>query len=146
MKFLEEKISQKSTLGSDCKLIVSLVCGFILTSFLSDQAVSPPTAIYIHPEDVQEESVVLHWKLPQEGQESFIQVKPTADIGDTTKFLVSNTEEFKIDLLIPGMAYEISVASVNNGNMSELKTIRCTLSKISFNCGNYIRLMIITII
>ncbi|KAK2523744.1 hypothetical protein Q9966_012038 [Columba livia] len=90
-------------------------------------AVSPPTAVYIHPEDVQEESVVLHWKLPQEGQESFIQVKPTADIGDTMKFLVSNTEEFKIDLLIPGMAYEIAVASVNNGNMSELKTIQCTL-------------------
>ncbi|XP_064897471.1 phosphatidylinositol phosphatase PTPRQ isoform X3 [Columba livia] len=90
-------------------------------------AVSPPTAVYIHPEDVQEESVILHWKLPQEGQESFIQVKPTADIGDTMKFLVSNTEEFKIDLLIPGMAYEIAVASVNNGNMSELKTIQCTL-------------------
>ncbi|OPJ85759.1 phosphatidylinositol phosphatase PTPRQ [Patagioenas fasciata monilis] len=90
-------------------------------------AVSPPTTVYIHPEDVQEESVILHWKLPQESQESFIQVKPTADIGDTMKFLVSNTEEFKIDLLIPGMAYEIAVASVNNGNMSELKTIQCTL-------------------
>lgn len=110
---------------------------FYTDIFFSDQAVSPPTAVYIHPEDVQEESVILHWKLPQEGQESFIQVKPTADIGDTMKFLVSNTEEFKIDLLIPGMAYEIAVASVNNGNMSELKTIQCTLSKISYNCGDY---------
>ncbi|KAK4828658.1 hypothetical protein QYF61_000376 [Mycteria americana] len=90
-------------------------------------AVSPPTAVYIHPEDVQEESVILHWKLPQEGQESYIQVKPNADIGETKKFLLKNTEEVKVDLLIPGMAYEIAVASVNNGNMSELKTIQCTL-------------------
>ncbi|XP_074726766.1 phosphatidylinositol phosphatase PTPRQ isoform X4 [Strix uralensis] len=90
-------------------------------------AVSPPTAVYIHPEDVQEESVILHWKLPQESQESYIQVKTNADIGGTTKFLVNSTEEFKIDLLIPGMTYEMSVASVNNGNMSELKTIQCTL-------------------
>ncbi|XP_074996716.1 tenascin-like [Calonectris borealis] len=92
-----------------------------------ETTVSPPTAVYIHPEDVQEESVILHWKLPQEGQESYIQVKPNADIGETKKFLISNTEEFKIDLLIPGMAYEIAVATVNNGNMSELKTIQCTL-------------------
>ncbi|XP_074683247.1 phosphatidylinositol phosphatase PTPRQ isoform X4 [Strix aluco] len=90
-------------------------------------AVSPPTAVYIHPEDVQEESVILHWKLPQESQESYIQVKTNADIGGSTKFLVNSTEEFKIDLLIPGMTYEMSVASVNNGNMSELKTIQCTL-------------------
>ncbi|XP_054688920.1 phosphatidylinositol phosphatase PTPRQ isoform X5 [Grus americana] len=90
-------------------------------------AVSPPTAVYIHPEDVQEESIILHWKLPPEGQESYIQVKPNADIGETKKFLLNNTEEFKVDLLIPGMAYEIAVASVNNGNMSELKTIQCTL-------------------
>ncbi|KAM6302420.1 phosphatidylinositol phosphatase PTPRQ [Podargus strigoides] len=90
-------------------------------------AVSPPTAVYIHSEDVQEESVILHWKLPQEGQESYIQVKPNAGIGETKKFLLNNTEEFKVDLLIPGMAYEIAVASVNNGNMSEPKTIQCTL-------------------
>ncbi|XP_021240934.1 phosphatidylinositol phosphatase PTPRQ isoform X5 [Numida meleagris] len=90
-------------------------------------AVSPPTAVFIQPEDVQEESVILHWKLAQEGQESYIQVKPSADIGETMKFLVNNTEEFNIDLLIPGMTYEIAVASVYNGNMSELKTIQCTL-------------------
>lgn len=64
-------------------------------------------------------------------------MKPNADIGDTMAFLVNNTEELKIDLLIPGMAYEIAVASVNNGNMSELRTIQCTLSKIFFNSGNY---------
>ena len=64
-------------------------------------------------------------------------MKPNAGIGETKKFLLNNTEEFKVDLLIPGMAYEIAVASVNNGNMSELKTIQCTLSKASFNGGNY---------
>ncbi|XP_074936839.1 phosphatidylinositol phosphatase PTPRQ isoform X3 [Phalacrocorax aristotelis] len=90
-------------------------------------AVSPPTAVYIRPEDVQEESVILHWKLPHEGQESYIQVKPNADIDETKTFLLNNTEELKLDLLIPGMAYEIAVASVNNGNMSELKTVQCTL-------------------
>ncbi|XP_027521561.1 phosphatidylinositol phosphatase PTPRQ isoform X4 [Corapipo altera] len=48
-------------------------------------------------------------------------------MGETKKFILSNTEEFKIDLLIPGRTYEIAVASVNNGAMSELKTIQCTL-------------------
>ncbi|XP_064306255.1 phosphatidylinositol phosphatase PTPRQ isoform X3 [Phalacrocorax carbo] len=90
-------------------------------------AVSPPTAVYIRPEDVQEESVILHWKLPHKGQESYIQVKPNADIDETKTFLLNNTEELKLDLLIPGMTYEIAVASVNNGNMSELKTVQCTL-------------------
>ncbi|XP_040400705.1 tenascin-R-like [Cygnus olor] len=90
-------------------------------------AVSPPIAVFIYPEDVQEESVILHWKLLQEDQGSYIQVKPSADISETMKFLVNNTEEFKIDHLIPGMSYEIAVASVNNGNMSEPKTIQCTL-------------------
>ncbi|XP_017659740.1 PREDICTED: receptor-type tyrosine-protein phosphatase beta-like [Lepidothrix coronata] len=92
-----------------------------------ETTVSPPTAVYIHPEDVQEESVILRWKLPRECQESYVQVKPNADMGETKKFILSNTEEFKIDLLIPGTTYEIAVASVNNGAMSELKTIQCTL-------------------
>lgn len=64
-------------------------------------------------------------------------MKPNADIGETKKFLLNNTEEFKVDLLIPGMTYEIAVVTVNNGNMSEPKTIQCTLSKTSFNGGNY---------
>ncbi|XP_071622442.1 phosphatidylinositol phosphatase PTPRQ [Heliangelus exortis] len=90
-------------------------------------AVSPPTAVYIHPEDVEEESVIVHWKLPQVGHKSYIQVKPHTDKGETKKFFLNNTEEFKVRFLIPGMTYEISVASVKNGNMSELKTIQCTL-------------------
>lgn len=117
--------------------MVCLSCGFILKFFFFDKAVSPPTAVFIQPEDVQEESVILHWKLSQEGQEAYIQVKPSADVGETKKFLINNTEEFKIDLLIPGMTYEIAVASVNNGNMSELKTVQCTLSKMLLSSGNY---------
>ncbi|XP_055568860.1 phosphatidylinositol phosphatase PTPRQ isoform X1 [Falco cherrug] len=110
-----QTMSEKETLGCHEKPI------------LITTAVSPPTAVYIHPEDVQEESVILHWKLPLEAQESYIQVKPNANIGETKKILLNNTEEFKVDLLIPGMAYEIAVASVYNGSMSELKTIQCTL-------------------
>ncbi|XP_074980428.1 phosphatidylinositol phosphatase PTPRQ isoform X6 [Caretta caretta] len=90
-------------------------------------AVSPPSNVVIHPEDVQEESVILHWKVPQEGLGSYIQVKPTADVDETVKFLVNTTDRFKINHLVPGMTYEIAVATVNNGNMSELKTIQCTL-------------------
>lgn len=56
-------------------------------------------------------------------------MKPNAGIGETKKFLLSNKEELKVDDLTPGMAYEIAVASVKNGTMSELKTIQCTLSK-----------------
>ncbi|KAF2974736.1 hypothetical protein EK904_001603 [Melospiza melodia maxima] len=92
-----------------------------------DMWLNPPTAVYIHPEDVEEESVILHWKLPQECQESYIQVKPSAGIGEMKKFLLTNKEELKVDDLTPGMAYQIAVASVKNGTMSELKTIQCTL-------------------
>lgn len=105
---------------------------FYTDIFFFDQAVSPPTAVYIHPEDVEEESVILHWKLPRECQESYIQVKPHAGIGEIKKFLLSNKEELKVDDLTPGMAYEIAVASVKNGTLSELKTIQCTLSKTLF--------------
>ncbi|XP_075788523.1 phosphatidylinositol phosphatase PTPRQ isoform X2 [Pelodiscus sinensis] len=90
-------------------------------------AVSPPSNVFIHPEDVQEESIILYWKVPQEGLESYIQVKPTTEVDETVKFLVNTTGRLKINHLVPGMTYEIAVAIVNNGNMSELKTIQCTL-------------------
>ncbi|XP_064365629.1 phosphatidylinositol phosphatase PTPRQ isoform X1 [Dromaius novaehollandiae] len=110
-----QNVAEKGTLSCHEKAI------------LITTGVSPPTTVFIHPEDVQEESVILHWKLSQDGQESYIQVKPNSNIGETMKFLVNNTEDFKIDLLIPGMTYEISVASVDGGNMSEPKTIQFTL-------------------
>ncbi|XP_053114008.1 phosphatidylinositol phosphatase PTPRQ [Hemicordylus capensis] len=89
--------------------------------------VSPPTNIFIHPDDVGEDYVVIYWKLPQEGQESYIQAKSSAVMDKSMMFLINNTERFKIEHLIPGMTYEIGVASVFNGNRSDLKTIQCTL-------------------
>ncbi|KAF7248535.1 Tenascin-N [Varanus komodoensis] len=89
--------------------------------------VSPPTSLFIPPEDVGEDHVVIYWKLPQEGQESYIQAKPSLVHDKSMMFLVNNTERFKIEPLIPGMTYEIGVATVTNGNRSELKTIQCTL-------------------
>ncbi|KAJ6651382.1 hypothetical protein lerEdw1_020955 [Lerista edwardsae] len=90
--------------------------------------VSPPTNLSIHPLDTGEDHVILYWKLPQEGHGSYVQVKPSAAIAESMKFFLNNTERFKIEFLIPGMTYEIGVASVTNGNRSDLKTIHCTLS------------------
>lgn len=77
-------------------------------------------------------------------------MKPNADIGEMKKFLLSNTEELKVDDLIPGMAYEIAVASVKNGTMSELKTVQCTLSKMllmmeTTDCNTHVSLTIVAI-
>nr|XP_056702969.1 phosphatidylinositol phosphatase PTPRQ [Euleptes europaea] len=90
-------------------------------------AVSLPTALLIHAEDIGEDHVIIYWKLPQEGQESYIQATPSSGIDKAIMFLVNNTQRFKIEPLIPGMAYEIGVATVTNGNRSDLKTIQCTL-------------------
>ncbi|KAM6436186.1 phosphatidylinositol phosphatase PTPRQ isoform 2-T2 [Liasis olivaceus] len=89
--------------------------------------VTPPTGLLIHPRDVGEDHVIIYWKLPEEGQESYIQVKPTAFEDKSMTFLVNNTEKFKIEYLIPGMTYEIGVATVTSGNKSDLTTIQCTL-------------------
>ncbi|KAK9399734.1 PTPRQ: Phosphotidylinositol phosphatase PTPRQ, partial [Crotalus adamanteus] len=89
--------------------------------------VMPPTGLLIHPEDVGEDHVIISWKLPEEGQESYIQVKPTAFKDKSMMFLVNNTERFKIEPLIPGMTYDIGVATVISGNKSDLTTIHCTL-------------------
>ncbi|KYO47826.1 phosphatidylinositol phosphatase PTPRQ isoform D [Alligator mississippiensis] len=96
-------------------------------TILITTAVSPPSRVFIHPEDVQEDSMILNWELPPEGQKSYIQVKPIMDVDETVTFQLNNTQSLKVDLLIPGMTYEIAVATVNNGNMSELKIIQCTL-------------------
>lgn len=100
--------------------------------------VSPPTNLSIHPLDIGEDHVILYWKLPQEGHGSYIQVKPSAAIAKSMTFF-SNTERFKIEFLIPGMTYEIGVASVTNGNKSDLKTIHCTLSKLFYDRSTLFR-------
>ncbi|XP_053260707.1 phosphatidylinositol phosphatase PTPRQ isoform X4 [Podarcis raffonei] len=89
--------------------------------------VSPPMNVFIYPEDIGEDHVIIYWKLPQEGQESYIQARPSAVEDKNMVFLVNNTESFKIELLIPGMTYEIGVATVTNGNKSDLNSIQCTL-------------------
>ncbi|XP_034258810.1 phosphatidylinositol phosphatase PTPRQ [Pantherophis guttatus] len=89
--------------------------------------VTPPIGLLIHPEDVGEDHVIISWKLPEEGQESYIQVKPTAFKDKSMMFLINNTETFKIEPLIPGMTYDIGVATVISGNKSDLTTIQCTL-------------------
>nr|XP_020660413.1 phosphatidylinositol phosphatase PTPRQ [Pogona vitticeps] len=89
--------------------------------------VSPPTHVFILPEDIGEEHVIIYWKLPQEGQESYIQARPVAVMDKNITFLVNNTDSFKIEPLIPGMTYEIGVATVTNGNRSALNTVQCTL-------------------
>ncbi|XP_062990783.1 phosphatidylinositol phosphatase PTPRQ [Elgaria multicarinata webbii] len=89
--------------------------------------VSPPTNLFIHPEDIGEDHVTIYWKLPQEGEESYIQAKPFSVKDKSMMFLVNNTERFKIEPLIPGMTYEIGVATVTSGNRSDLNTIQCTL-------------------
>ena len=93
---------------------------------------SPPTHVFILPEDIGEEHVIIYWKLPQEGQESYIQARPVAVMDKNITFLVNNTDSFKIEPLIPGMTYEIGVATVTNGNRSALNTVQCTLSKVFF--------------
>lgn len=92
-------------------------------------AVSPPTALLIHPENIGEDHVTISWKLPEEGKESYIQATPSTVMDKAITLLVNNIERFKIEHLIPGMTYEIGVATVTNGNRSNLKTIQCTLSK-----------------
>ncbi|XP_078233068.1 phosphatidylinositol phosphatase PTPRQ isoform X1 [Pogona vitticeps] len=89
--------------------------------------VSPPTHVFILPEDIGEEHVIIYWKLPQEGQESYIQARPVAVMDKNITFLVNNTDSFKIEPLIPGMTYEIGVATMTNGNRSALNTVQCTL-------------------
>nr|XP_060635514.1 phosphatidylinositol phosphatase PTPRQ [Anolis sagrei ordinatus] len=89
--------------------------------------VSPPTNVFIHPEDIGETHVIVYWKLPQEGEESYIQATAAMFEDKSMSVLVTNTEKFKIENLIPGMTYEIGVATVTNGNKSELSTIQCTL-------------------
>ncbi|XP_066489466.1 phosphatidylinositol phosphatase PTPRQ [Tiliqua scincoides] len=89
--------------------------------------VSPPTNLSIHPSDIGENNVILCWKRPQEGYGYYIQVKPFATMAKSKMFFVNNTERFKIEFLIPGMTYEFGVASVTNGNRSDLKIINCTL-------------------
>ncbi|MGH0140233.1 UNVERIFIED_CONTAM: hypothetical protein FKN15_070894 [Acipenser sinensis] len=91
-------------------------------------AVSPPKSVSINLEDVGEENVTLQWDPPQEQiDEYYILVRSVTIGGDSTNYSVNNSNSFELSMLTPGMTYEIGVAAVRNGNMSELKTVQQTL-------------------
>ncbi|XP_041112261.1 phosphatidylinositol phosphatase PTPRQ-like [Polyodon spathula] len=98
------------------------------TSISVITAVSPPNSVSINPEDVGEENVTLQWDPPQEQiDEYYILVRSVTVGGDSKNYWVNNSNSFELSMLTPGMTYEIGVAAVRNGNMSELKTIQQTL-------------------
>ncbi|XP_059042407.1 uncharacterized protein LOC131839212 [Mustela lutreola] len=90
--------------------------------------INPPQKVHIKPEDVGEDSIILQWESPPDGQEVYIQIKPSSDIREVLKLFVRNANRLKIDHLTPGMTYDIGMATVMNGNLSELVTIQQTLS------------------
>ncbi|MGH0177318.1 UNVERIFIED_CONTAM: hypothetical protein FKN15_074946 [Acipenser sinensis] len=91
-------------------------------------SVSPPNSVSINLEDVGEENVTLQWEPPQEQiDEYYILVRSVTIGGDSKNYSVNNSNSFELSMLTPGMTYEIGVAAVRNGNMSELKTIQQTL-------------------
>lgn len=76
-----------------------------------------------------EDSVILQWESPQDGHEVYIQIKSIPDTREVMTLFVKDANRFKIDGLIPGMTYDIGMATVMNGNLSELVTIQQTLSE-----------------
>ncbi|EPQ18898.1 Phosphotidylinositol phosphatase PTPRQ [Myotis brandtii] len=90
--------------------------------------VNPPQKVYAKPDDVGEDSIILQWESTQDGHEVYIQIKSIPDKREVMTFFVKDANRFKIDNLIPGMTYDIGMATVMNGNLSELVTIQQTLS------------------
>ncbi|KAB1269984.1 Collagen alpha-1 chain, partial [Camelus dromedarius] len=90
--------------------------------------IHPPLKVYAKLEDVREDSIVLQWEPPQDSHEVYIQIKAISDIREVRKLFVKDATRFKVDNLIPGMTYDIGMATVMNGNLSELVTIQQTLS------------------
>ncbi|GAB5574065.1 phosphatidylinositol phosphatase PTPRQ isoform X2 [Prionailurus iriomotensis] len=82
--------------------------------------INPPQKVHAKPEDVGEDSIILHWELPHDGHEVYIQIKPISDAREVRKLFVKDANRFKIDNLTPGMTYDIGMATMMNGNLSEL--------------------------
>lgn len=78
---------------------------------------------------MDEDSIILQWEPPQDGHEVYIQIKSISDTREIRKLFVKDANRFKVDHLIPGMTYDIGMATVMNGNLSELVTIQQTLSE-----------------
>lgn len=76
-----------------------------------------------------EDSLVLQWEAPHDGHEVYIQIKSIPDTREVMNLFVKDANRFKIDHLIPGMTYDIGMATVIKGNLSELITVQQTLSE-----------------
>lgn len=101
----------------------------MLPIYLFLEGISPPQKVHAKPEDVGEDSMILQWESPPDGHEVYIQIKPSSDTREVMKLFVRDANRFKIDNLTPGMTYDIGMATVMNGNLSELVTIQQTLSE-----------------
>lgn len=93
------------------------------------KGINPPQKICVKPEDVDEDSITLQWEPSQDSHEVYIQIRSIANTGEIRKLFVKDANSCKIDHLIPGMTYDIGMATVMNGNLSELVTIQQTLSE-----------------
>ncbi|XP_059792566.1 phosphatidylinositol phosphatase PTPRQ isoform X1 [Balaenoptera ricei] len=89
--------------------------------------INPPQKVYAKLEDVGEDSIILQWGSPQDGHEVYIQIESISDRREVRKLFVKDANRVKVDHLIPGMTYDIGMATVMNGNFSELVTIQQTL-------------------
>ncbi|KAM9072641.1 phosphatidylinositol phosphatase PTPRQ isoform 4-T5 [Megaptera novaeangliae] len=89
--------------------------------------INPPQKVYAKLEDVGEDSIILQWGSPQDGHEVYIQIESISDRREVRKLSVKDANRVKVDHLIPGMTYNIGMATVMNGNFSELVTIQQTL-------------------
>ncbi|XP_035874530.1 phosphatidylinositol phosphatase PTPRQ [Phyllostomus discolor] len=89
--------------------------------------INPPQKVYANPEDVGEDSIILQWEFPQDSHEVYIQIKSIPDAREVMNLFVKDANRCKIDNLIPGMTYDIGMATVMNGNLSEMVTIQQTL-------------------
>lgn len=97
--------------------------------YLFLEGINPPQEVYAKLEDVGEDSIILQWGSPPDSHEVYIQITSISDRREVRKLFVKDANRVKVDHLIPGMTYDIGMATVMNGNLSELVTIQQTLSE-----------------
>ncbi|XP_053439335.1 uncharacterized protein LOC128580901 [Nycticebus coucang] len=84
-----------------------------------------PQKVYAKPEDVGEDSVILPWEPSRDRHKIHIHISgPIPGPTEIRKLFMEYGNRFKIYNLIPGMTYDIGVATMINGNVSELVTIQ----------------------
>ncbi|XP_069620533.1 uncharacterized protein [Ranitomeya imitator] len=88
--------------------------------------ISPLERISVEPNSVKEDNLILCWDSPTQTHQIYIQVKSLADSSEVF-YIVSDTDNFCVGALIPGMTYEIGLSIEMNGNRSEMKILQQTL-------------------